>query len=288
MWYILFSIFCSVAVGILLKITKRYALNIVQIIAWNYLTALFLAYFIYQPKLASAPNNSSIYLLLSLSILLPLVFFIQNISIQQVGIVKTDVAQRLSLFIPILAAYFIFDESFSTFKITGIGIGFSAILLTLIKKSENHQKDTNWHYPILVLLGFGIIDTLFKKVASTLQMPFTTALFFIFFGAFLVVLLVMAFHRMYQYKKLNWKNCPWGIGIGILNFGNILCYLKAHKALADKPTTVFAAMNLGVIILGSLAGTILFKEKLSKWNYFGILLAILSIYFITLSQVINA
>ncbi len=287
MWYLVISIFCSVSVGILLKITKRYALNIVEIIGWNYLTALFLAYFINQPKLASAPNNSSIYLLLSLSILLPLVFFIQNISIQQVGIVKTDVAQRLSLFIPILAAFFIFDESFSTLKIAGILIGFSAIFFTLNKKTEANQQGTNWHYPILVLLGFGCIDTLFKKVSSSLQMPFTTALFFIFLGALLITVVFLIFRSIFLNDKIQWKNCFWGIGIGLLNFGNILCYLKAHKALADQPTTVFASMNMGVIILGSLAGTILFKEKLSKWNYFGILLAILSICFITLSQVIN-
>jgi drug/metabolite transporter (DMT)-like permease len=287
MWYIVISIFCSVSVGILLKISKRYSLNIAEIMGWNYLTALLLAYFIYRPIIEIPEKNSSIILLLGLSLLLPIVFLIQNTSIKQVGIVRTDVAQRLSLFIPILAAFFIFNETFSTYKIIGIVIGFSAILLTLIKKSETHQLNTNWKYPIMVLLGFGIIDTLFKKVASTFQMPFTTALFFIFLGAFLVVLLFLAFQRMYQNKKINWENCMWGIGIGILNFGNILFYLKAHKALADQPTTVFAAMNMGVIIIGSLAGTLLFKERLSKWNYFGILLAILSIYFITLSQLIN-
>jgi multidrug transporter EmrE-like cation transporter len=44
---------------------------------------------------------------------------------------------------------------------------------------------------------------------------------------------------------------------------------------------------MGVIILGSLAGILLFKEKMTKWNYFGILLAIISIIFITLSQLMQ-
>jgi multidrug transporter EmrE-like cation transporter len=42
-------------------------------------------------------------------------------------------------------------------------------------------------------------------------------------------------------------------------------------------------MNMGVIILGSIAGILIFKEKLSKLNYIGIFLAILSIICITLS-----
>ncbi|WP_431295071.1 hypothetical protein [Pedobacter sp. P26] len=60
--------------------------------------------------------------------------------------------------------------------------------------------------------------------------------------------------------------------------------MKAHKALAENPSTVFAAMNLGVIIIGTLIGIIAFKEKLSKLNYVGIVLAIAAVIFITLSQ----
>ena len=37
--------------------------------------------------------------------------------------------------------------------------------------------------------------------------------------------------------------------------------------------------------LGSIAGILIFKEKITKWNYFGILLAMVSIIFITLSQI---
>lgn len=60
--------------------------------------------------------------------------------------------------------------------------------------------------------------------------------------------------------------------------------MKAHKALAENPSTVFAAMNLGVIIVGTLIGIVAFKEKLSKLNYAGIIFAIAAIIFITLSQ----
>ncbi|MEG0850051.1 MAG: EamA/RhaT family transporter, partial [Flavobacterium sp.] len=70
----------------------------------------------------------------------------------------------------------------------------------------------------------------------------------------------------------------------IFNFGNILFYLKAHKAFAENPSTVFAGMNMGVIILGSLVGLFFFKEKLSKINIIGLLLALVSIVFIVRSQ----
>jgi hypothetical protein len=50
--------------------------------------------------------------------------------------------------------------------------------------------------------------------------------------------------------RLRAINILFGGLVGAFNFGNILFYLKAHQAFADNPSTVFAAMNMGVIILG--------------------------------------
>lgn len=282
MWYIVLSIICSVSVGILLKMAKKYQLNIFQIIFWNYVTALLLSLIIFKPQLNHIVLPYE--LLISLSLLLPIVFFIQNSSIQYTGIVKTDIAQRLSLFIPIIAAYFIFNETFHYLKVIGLIIGFTAIFFTLNRKTNDHFLNNNWHFPLFVLIGFGIIDTLFKKLATLNFMPFTTLLFYIFFGALLVSLVILFVKIIAKKEKIRITNSYWGIGVGILNFGNILFYLKAHKALHNNPSTVFAAMNMGVIILGSIVGIVFFKEKLSKFNYFGIFLAIISIICITLSQ----
>ena len=282
MWFVILSVICSVTVGIFLKVAKRFQLNIFQIITFNYFSALLLTYFTYQPELTFKEKTIPYSLFIGLAILLPIVFLIQAKSIKEVGIVKTDIAQRLSLFIPLTASYFLFNETFSQLKIIGFIVGFSAIFFTLNKKSES--KSDNWVYPLLVLLGFGIIDILFKKVAVFKDFSFTTSLFLIFCGAFIVSILFLIGKILIQKEKLESKNILWGLALGILNFGNILFYLKAHKALAENPSTVFAGMNMGVIILGSLAGILLFKEKMTKWNYFGVLLAIISIIIITLSQ----
>jgi len=282
MWFVILSVICSVSVGIFLKVAKRFQLNIFQIITFNYFSALLLTYFTFQPELNFQEKAFPYSLFMGLAILLPIVFLIQAKSIKEVGIVKTDIAQRLSLFIPLTASYFLFNETFSQLKIIGFIVGFSAIFFTLNKKSES--KSDNWIYPLLVLLGFGIIDILFKKVAIFKDFSFTTSLFIIFCGAFIISILFLIGKILVQKEKLESKNILWGLALGILNFGNILFYLKAHKALSENPSTVFAGMNMGVIILGSLAGILLFKEKMTKWNYLGILLAIISIIFITFSQ----
>ena len=72
--------------------------------------------------------------------------------------------------------------------------------------------------------------------------------------------------------------------LGVANFGNILFYLKAHQALAGKPSTVFSAMNIGVVTLGAIVGLLIFKEKLSALNKLGIVLAIVAIVIIAYTQ----
>lgn len=115
-------------------------------------------------------------------------------------------------------------------------------------------------------------------------MPYTTSLFIVFDISLAVSLLVVVYDVVIKKVKLNYQNILFGGLVGIFNFGNILFYLKAHKAFAENPSTVFAGMNMGVIVLGSLVGMLFFKEKLSKINILGLVLALTAIVFIVKSQ----
>jgi len=284
MIYILLSICCSVIVAILLKTARRFEINIQQSINWNYLSALLLCFFTFSPDVEILQQSSLWKFYLPLSILLPTIFILLAESIKRIGIVKTDIAQRLSLFIPILASLFIFHENISSLKFFGLVVGFAAIFLTLNKKTKSTNTNNNLVFPLFVLLGFGIIDVLFKQIALNKDVSFTTSLFVIFCGAFCIATIITIYSVVIKKVKLGFNNFIFGIVLGIFNFGNILFYLKAHKALADNPSTVFAAMNFGVIILGSIIGIVIFKEKISKLNYIGIALALTAVIIITLSQ----
>ena len=285
MLFLVLSVFCSVCVGIIFKVARKQDICITQVIAWNYVFAIILCYLFFSPDL-SVINSSSPWILYgTLMVLLPSIFLALAASIKHMGIVKTDAAQRLSLFIPIVAAWFIFMEDMDSHKVTGLAIGFPAIILILYKKPD--KTATKWRYPLIVLLGFGLIDILLKHVALYKQSPFTTSLFIVFCGALGLMILAVLRDLLFRRQGLRIINLAFGALVGIFNFGNILFYLQAHKAFEDNPSTVFATMNMGVIVLGSLAGIIVFREKLSKINYIGILLALAAIVFITLSQLNN-
>lgn len=282
MLFLILSILCSVTVGVIFKITRKYNTNAIQIITFNYVIALLFCYFSFSPDLKTIPADVpwSIYALVG--ILLPVVFLFLFSSIKHMGIVKTDAAQRLSLFIPIIAAWLIFKEEFNFYKVIGLVIGFVALLLILKKQTSNDQN--KWIYPAAVFLGFGIIDILFKQIALYTALPYTTSLFMVFDISLAVSLLIVVYDVVVKKVKLQSKNLLFGVLVGIFNFGNILFYLKAHKAFAENPSTVFAGMNMGVIVLGSVVGLLFFKEKLSKINFLGITLALIAIVFIVFSQ----
>lgn len=287
MLYLLLSIFCSVSVGIIFKIAAKNTRRNSQMILSNYMVALLLCYAFFAPE--PHLNQYTAYWpeLTALMVLLPSIFLFLALSVKYVGIVKTDAAQRLSLFIPILAAWFIFDENFNSWKLIGLAVGFPALLLILSKKEETEGQKNAWIYPAVVLLGFGLVDTLFKKVAILPNVPYTTSLSIVFIGALVITTLGVIYEVTFKAKKIKPINFAYGLLIGIFNFGNILFYLKAHKEFAENPSTVFAAMNMGVIVTGSLAGMFLFKEKLTIKNYIGIALALVAIVFITISQVLT-
>jgi drug/metabolite transporter (DMT)-like permease len=282
MLFLLLSIICSVTVGVLFKSAQGYNFSKTQIVTSNYAFALLFCYLSYKPELSNLGSETPWAIYSLLGVLLPSVFLSLVASIKHMGIVKTDAAQRLSLFIPILASWFIFKEEFTNLKIIAILVGFPALVLILDKPTQNSKN--KWGYPIIVLLGFGLIDVLFKKIALYTHLPFTTSLFIVFTIAFVVMLAVMGYEMIFRNSKLNRKSLILGGFVGVFNFGNILFYLKAHQVFAKNPSTVFAGMNMGVIVVGSLVGIFIFKEKLTKFNYLGVLMALVAIFLIVISQ----
>lgn len=285
MIFLVLSIAASVTVGVLLKLAKRYQISIMQAVTWNYLFAILLCMLFLQPSLTQISGNfvKPIYLLLG--ILLPVIFLIQGFAIQKAGLAKTDIAQRLSLFISLCAAYFLFKENFDTYKIIGLILGFLAILCTMYRKQTGQSSRLSSIYLLLVFIGFGLIDVLFKLVSQITEVTYPTSLLMIFCIAFGLSLCYILYRSFVKKDKLKLVNFLCGCVLGFFNFGNILFYMKAHREMSSQPFIVFATMNLGVIIFGSLIGIFLFKEKFTRLNYFGLAIALLAIILITLSKI---
>ena len=286
MLYVFLSICCSVIVSILLKLARRYSIDISQAITWNYSMAILLTWFFFRPQLSNL-QHAPFTIYIAVGVLLPVIFMIMASSVRVAGIVRTDVAQRLSLFIPLLASFLLFGEPLTLLKTVGMVVGFAAIICSIPwqKQTANRKVLSNaWVYLLIVFFGFGAIDILFKQVALFKDVPYTTSLFVIYILAFVIAFISLVFRMITKGARISWPHMMFGWILGVANFGNILFYLKAHKALSANPSAVFSAMNIGVITMGTIVGLFVFNERLSLLNKIGIGLAIIAIIIITYSQ----
>jgi drug/metabolite transporter (DMT)-like permease len=270
----------------MLKLARRYSIDVFQAITWNYSIAIILTWIFLKPQLgslSSAPVSS--YAILGF--LLPAGFLIIALSVRAIGIVRTDTAQRLSLIIPLLAAFFLFNEQLTIVKFIGIAVGILAVILLLIKpvdRRNNIRKTGTLLYPLGVFVTIGIVDIMFRQLSLLKGVTFQTSLFAAFTIAFVLSLIGLLYLVITKKAKFLWRYIGFGWMLGVANFGNILFYMQAHKAIAKSPSVVFSAMNIGVIAVGTLAGTFLFKEKTSWVNRAGILLAIAAVMIIAYAQ----
>lgn len=277
---LIIAVLCSVAVSVLLKVARKRNIVIQQAIAFNYIVALSLSWFLLKPDFKgleftdfiAQSENTPIFL--ALGILLPSVFIIMSKAVEFAGIVRSDAAQRLSLFLPILAAFLIFHETLSQSKVVGIVLAFVGLFCLLSKPNEQSAVDFRGVLGLVgVWFGYGIIDILFKQVAKS-GGAFPTTLFI----AFSLAACIMFIYLLFKRTQWNVASFVGGIILGVLNFFNILFYIKAHQSFGSNPTLVFAGMNIGVICLGTITGALIFKEKISKVNWLGIVFSLCAIF----------
>ncbi len=272
MIFVLASVVCSVLVSVLLKLAPRWRVDITQAIAWNYVLALAATALLLRPPPATA--QAPWWTLAALGLLLPTIFLVLASSVREAGIVRSDAAQRLSLILPLAAAFLLFGERLTPLKAAGAGLGLVALAAMVWRgrPRESRAGAGAWLWPLGVFAGFGLIDVLFKRVAAA-GLPLGSSLLAVFALALVVAFAIVGWRR----RRLELPSFAAGLAIGLANFGNILFYLRAHRALPDSPALVFAGMNLGVVMLGALLGVAAFGERLSRVNWFGLALALLAV-----------
>lgn len=301
MLYLATSVASSVAVSVLLKVSRRHDIRVDQAIAVNYPVAASLCLALLRPEPAQvlAPGTPWLVLLL-LAVLLPGIFLAMAGAVRHAGIVVSDAAQRLSLLIPLAAAFLLFGEAASTAKLGGMMValaaltcliwqrrapgttsanptGFAASASTASATPAAGQAPPSSAAKTLGLLlcvwaGYGTIDILFKQMARS-TMDFSSSLVI----AFVLAGLVMGSWLALRRTAWQLRSMLAGALLGALNFSNIYFYLRAHQQYPDNPTLVFTAMNIGVIGLGTLVGAWVFKESLPPAKMAGLVLAVAAI-----------
>lgn len=282
MIFLLLSICCSVIVSVIIKVGRSQGINTQQLVLWNYPVAVLLTYFLLRPDFSQVEMSTLPFqLYVPLGVMLPTMFIIIALSIQYSGIVKTDIAQRVSLVVPLIASFLLFGESLGDKSLFGVLLGFVAVLFSVSWKGGGKLGNSKaLLYPLLVFCGMGGMDIFFKQVTQYNREIYYVSLFIVFALAMLFGFLILLYKLYFKDEQLDKRAVLWGLGLGLFNFANIYWYMHAHRLLKDNPSIVFTTMDVGGIILGALVGMVFFKERLSVMNKVGLVLAVLSVLLI--------
>jgi len=241
------------------------------LVALNYPTAAFTLWLAAQPSLPDAAVwREGWWLFAALGVLLPSVFIVMGRAVQAAGIVRADAAQRLALVIPLVSAFVLFREQLSPWSLVGIGLVFAALFCLLAYGEAKESQRASWLLAG-VWAGYGVIDVLLKALSQQAKVTSLLLVTFVLAGV------LMAGYVCWRRVRVSAAACAAGVLLGVLNVGNIVFYIKAHTAMKENPSVVFAGMNVGVIALGTLVGAGFFGERLLLRHVAGLVLAIAAI-----------
>ena len=278
---ILSVLFSSITVSFF-KVFELKKVDTFQAIIVNYFTCSVIGSFYADHAVWTKAVWSSdwIYFALFLGFLFIGIFYCIALTAQKISVSASMVAAKLSVVMPVLVAWLLYNESLNSIKILGIILSLIAVFFISRKEEGDGNNLTHlWFLPVLVFLGSGTIDTILNYVEEHFIPPYSaddivTAAFFFAFVTGLILLFVLKL-------KLNKKAILWGVLLGIPNYFSMYFLVKT---LGVFPASyIFPINNIGIVALSTIIALLAFKEQLNKKNILGLGLAIIAILLISFS-----
>jgi len=280
--FIFLAVFCSLLLAHLLKTIEHARLSRIRVLTVNYLIACITA--VLHSYIASPPLQSSnippeiLGIAFWLGVMFIVTFFIFSKSIDVNGVGVSVTAMRISLVLPVIAGLLVFNESTGYQKIAGIIlILFSLAVLIPLRKKAGVRFNSDSLLLVLIFLITGTNDILLKFFEHYYALVISETWFasILFFVSFISGVLYIAFTKKYQFVA---KEIGYGALIGIINLYSTVFLLYALRYL--EASIVFPAINISVVVGGTIVGIYAWKDKLDYKQWLGLLLACIGLILI--------
>ncbi len=287
MIYLILSILSSTGILLTFKGFNRYAINTFHAIVINYFICVLIGFAVLQDVGFVYEYIAANWLpfAVGLGILFIGGFYLISLTAQKIGATAAAIANKLSVGVPVVAAFFLYNDSLSPLKLIGICIALVALYCSSIRDDSHNiklSKLSQLLLPLSVFLVGGIIDTTIKYVQHYYLTPHTYHNFVTWlFGSAFVVGTIGVMYQGAMYKlKLNKSTVIGGTILGIFNYGSIYFLVEALNIPGWESSAIFPINHVGIVSLAAVGAYLIFNERLSRLNKFGLFLAILAIIFI--------
>lgn len=281
MIYLLLSILSSSVIFITFKVTERFKTNLIKLITVNYLVAAILGFsFNRHPfSILSALTSEWLPYALLIGFSFIVMFFLIGYSTRLSGVAVTTIAGKLSMVIPILFSILYFSEKTTVLKISGLIMATIAVLLTSYRPVDKAKNLKLILLPLAIFLGSGITDSI-VKYAQSYHVPNSMSLLFpavVFLTALIIGLIFILIKPKSISKNISIAELIGGSILGIANFGSLYFFILALNNSKLDSSVVFGLNNICIVLFSILIGFVLFKEKFSRVNFAGVLMAVIAI-----------
>jgi drug/metabolite transporter (DMT)-like permease len=271
----------------LFKYFEKINVNNLQAISANYFTAGILS-IIFLPNTFEFDkinySNTTLFFVLAfiVGLLFVLTFNLYAYGAQKIGVTPSTIANKMSMIIPIIIGLILLNEEVTFNKILGISFAFVAIFLSSMGERKYSLNKNHLIIIVLLFIGQGLADGILNWAQEFILNGSNMNLFFAvtFLAAGFTGLLFVFFKLSSQKIKIEPKSIIWGIVLGIPNYLTLLYFVKSLKSELFSSSEIFPIINIGVIIFCTILSIILFRERVSIYNWLGVILGVFSIFII--------
>ncbi|MBE6008236.1 MAG: hypothetical protein E7235_03440 [Lachnospiraceae bacterium] len=266
MFFLILSIIGSALISIVMRFGENHAKHKTGILMSNYITCCILG--ASSAFMSGLSPEGGIGFTLGLGVitgvlyLLGLVFI--QINISKNGVVLTSAFSQIGgLLIPLAAGIVLFKEMPTVLKLIGSAIAIAAIIVINYDKSNTNAASKALLIALFAIEGTATVSA---KIFNAYGNPVYESLFLFF--TFTVAGIICFMLMLKRKERIGLKELLFGIGVGIPNFFASKFLLLA---LNDVPAIIaYPTRGVGTILVLSLAGILLFNEKLKKHQWLAI------------------
>lgn len=284
---IILSIILSSYLTLAFKALQRLNISTFQAIVFNYLTCVVVGSIVNGRYPIDSVLSGEKWLPWSLLMgaMFIALFNVIAFVTRKMGVAIASVSNKLSLVIPFLFAIHYYGDTANWINYVGIVLALTAVAFTCWphKQIEGSSLPVMQGWMLLIpaglFLGSGMLDTLITYTERNFLNASNKDAYLIltFNVAGVIGLLLLLIRLITKKERFHWKALAGGIAIGIPNYFSIQTLMMALDQYAGLASFVMPVVNIGIVLFSTVVAYYIFKEKLSKLNWTGIILSIIAI-----------
>ncbi|MDO5442722.1 MAG: hypothetical protein Q4G10_03545 [Bacteroidia bacterium] len=292
MLYLLLAIVCATVFSVMFSICQKRQVDVNIAMLANYIAGALLSGISVFTQMTQSgiqdysvlkPDMTVTALALVAGLIYSTGFLVRDAGTAHCGVSLTSICSRVSLIVPVFLSWLLLGDKEPSW-LSVIMILISVGLISYKQESGGKMKLDIRGLAILsgLFLVYGICDFLLKYARNIIggsgsgievRLSCFTALIFVF--AALISLVLCFVKGAFKRSGHIGKDCLFGVFIGMVNIGNTSAILHA---LGHMPASYFYPIyNVCVVLACTLIGIVCLKERPSKVQTAGIILATISI-----------